>query len=283
MSGQQRPEQLFEQHRPRLRALAVRLVGSAEADDAVQATWLRFATADAAEIDNIGAWLTTVLGRLSIDLLRARDRRTALAEAPAPTDRAPDPLDEVVLADAVGAALGVVLDRLTPAERVAFVLHDTFAVPFEDIAAVLVRSPAAAKQLAMRARAKVRNEADELDEARRADTKVVDAFLAASRAGDLAALVATLHPDITLTADRVAVTMGSPGTLAGPEQVAGMFSGRALGAQPASIDGGLGLVWIVGGAPKVAWEFTIVDGLVTGIEMLADPDTLALATIAPPT
>jgi RNA polymerase sigma-70 factor (ECF subfamily) len=268
----------FEQHRPHLRAVALRMLGStAEADDAVQEAWIRLSRSDTAAVDNLGGWLTTVTARVALDRLRSRRRRPDVstdAEAVATIAAPDDPAADAELADSLGTALLVVLDALAPAERVAFVLHDTFAVPFEEIGAVLNRSPEAAKQLAHRARRKVQgaDPAGEADPVRR--RAVVDAFLAASRKGEFEALVALLHPDIVLRADAVAVGMGSPEALQGAPAVAGMFSGRAQGATPAVVDGNIGMVWMVGGRPRVVWDFTVVDDVVVAIDMIADPDEI---------
>jgi RNA polymerase sigma-70 factor (ECF subfamily) len=254
----------FEAERSRLTAVAYRMLGSrAEADDAVQEAWLRLSRADADAIDNLGGWLTTVVARVSLDVLRTRTSRRedpsdVVPEPAQPRATRPEPEDEAVLADSVGAALLVVLDTLSPAERLAFVLHDMFAVPFDEIGPMLGRSAAACKQLASRARHKIRGSEAEADFDPHRQKQVVDAFLAASRHGEFEALVALLDPGIVLRADAVA----------------GMFSGRAQGARPASVDGGAGLAWIVAGIPKVVWEFAVVDGKVTAIEMLAAPETL---------
>jgi RNA polymerase sigma factor (sigma-70 family) len=272
---------LFEPHRARLRAVAYRMLGSApEADDAVQETWLRLSGSDSNEIENLGGWLTTVVARVALDMLRSRgSRREDPSGAPLPDDlegvvAEPGPEDEAVLADSVGAALLVVLDTLTPAERLAFVLHDMFAVPFDEIGVIVNRSPSAAKQLASRARRKVQGSDPPSDADPVRQRVVVDAFLAASRAGKFDALVSLLDPDIVLEADASAVRMGSPETVVGSNAVAATFSGRALGAQAALIDGAVGMVWVVGGNTKVAWDFTIVDDKVTHISMLAAPDTI---------
>lgn len=270
----------FEAQRPRLKAIAHRILGSpTEADDAVQEAWLRLERSDADSIENLGGWLTTVVSRVSLDMLRSRGVRR---EVPADSwaDLASEPIAatdleaDAVLADSISQALLVVLNTLSPTERVAFVLHDAFAVPFGDIGQVLGRSPNAAKQLASRARQKVHGTepSPEFDVA--AQRKVVDAFLAAARGGAFETLVSLLAPGVDLDADAIAVTMGSPAALRGPEQVAGMFSGRALGAEVAVLDGAVGLLWQVDGQPKVAWEFTVRDGVVTHIDMVADPATL---------
>ena len=271
----------FEDQRGHLRAVAYRMLGSrVEADDAVQEAWLRLSRSDASDIENLGGWLTTVVSRVSLDMLRSR---ASQREEPAGSDlpdqvesRAPGgrPEDEALLADTVGSALLVVLDTLTPAERLAFVLHDMFAVPFDEIGAIVDRSPKAAKQLASRARHKVQGSGPLPDADPTRQREVVDAFLAASRNGDFDALVALLDPDVVLRADAEAVRMGSPEEVRSAAAVAGTFSGRALAAQPALIDGAVGILWAVGGRLKVAWDFTIRDGKVVHIDMLAAPDSL---------
>jgi len=271
----------FEVHRAHLRAVAYRMLGSgAESDDAVQEAWLRLSRSDTSEIENLGGWLTTVVARVSLDMLRSRaSRREEPAGAHPPDDIEStaawsDPEQEALLADTVGAALLVVLDTLSPAERLAFVLHDMFAVPFDEIGLIVGRSPNAAKQLASRARHKVQGSgpAPDFDPARQ--RQVVDAFLAASRNGDFATLVALLDPDVVLRADSEAVRMGSPEEVRGATGVAGEFSGRAQGARPALVDGAVGVVWAVGGRPRVVWDFTIIHGKVVHIDMVAAPDSL---------
>jgi RNA polymerase sigma-70 factor (ECF subfamily) len=266
----------FEAHRAHLRAVAHRMLGSRDlADDAVQEAWLRLNRSDTKAIENLGGWLTTVVARVSLDMLRSR---TARREEPADhignAPAASDPEDEALLADTVGSALLVVLDSLSPAERLAFVLHDMFAVPFDEIGAIVGRSSNAAKQLASRARHKVQGSGPVADADPARQRQVVDAFLAASRNGDFDALVALLDPDIVLEADSAAVQMGSAGEVVGATAVAHTFSGRALAAQPALIDGAVGIVWAVGGRPKVAWDFTISHGKIVHIDMLAAPDSL---------
>jgi RNA polymerase sigma factor (sigma-70 family) len=269
----------FETHRAHLRAVAYRMLGSqAEADDAVQEAWIRLSRSDANAIDNMGGWLTTVVSRVSLDMLRSRaSRREDPAGTSAPDDlehhAAVDPEQEAVLADSVGSALLVVLDTLTPAERLAFVLHDMFAVPFDEIGTIVGRSPNAAKMLASRARTKVQD-SDPADADPARQRAIVDAFLAASRNGEFDALVALLHPDIVLEADATAVRMGSPAETLGAAAVAGTFSGRALAARAALIDGAVGVVWAVDGKPKVAWDFTIAHGKIVHIDMVAAPETL---------
>jgi RNA polymerase sigma-70 factor, ECF subfamily len=269
----------FEAHRAHLRKVAYRMLGSSgEADDAVQEAWLRLSRTDTSDVENLGGWLTTVVARVSLDMLRSRTRREEPAGGDLPerietSTSASDPEEEAVLADTVGSALLVVLDTLTPAERLAFVLHDMFAVPFDEIGAIVSRSPDAAKMLASRARHKVQGSGPVGADPTR-QLEVVDAFLAASRNGEFDALVALLDPDVVLQADAAAVRMGSPEATRGAAAVAGTFSGRALAAQPALIDGAVGIAWAVGGRVKVAWDFTIMDGKIVHIDMLAASDSL---------
>ena len=270
----------FESHRGHLEAVAYRMLGSrAEADDAVQEAWLRLSRSDTAAIENLGGWLTTVVARVSLDMLRARRARhedqMTRPEQLLAVPTADDPEEDAVVADSVGAALVIVLDALTPTERLAFVLHDLFAVPFEEIATIVGRSPGATKMLTSRARAKVRGSGPvaDTDPARR--RAIIDAFLAASRGGDFDALVALLHPDVVLEADAAAIRMGSPATVNGAAAVAGTFAGRAQAARPALIDGAVGIAWAVGGQTKVAWDFSIVDAKIVHIDMLASPELLA--------
>jgi len=273
----------FETQRSQLRSVAYRMLGSAsDADDAVQETWIRLSRSDPDSIDNLGGWLTTVVARVSLDMLRARSVR----ERPV-TDRVDagvsDPEADAILADSVGAALMVVLDTLSPSERLAFVLHDTFAVPFEEVGSILGRSPDAAKQLASRARRKVQGTeaGPAADPARQ--RQLVEAFLAASRKGEFDELVRLLAPDAVMTADVAAIGMGAPEHLVGASAVAEVFNGRARAAEPAFIDGSIGFVWIVGGKAKVAWD-VITDGeRITHIEMLAGEEVvarLAVTTLA---
>jgi RNA polymerase sigma factor (sigma-70 family) len=271
----------FEAHRARLRAVAYRMLGSqGEADDAVQEAWLRLNRSDMSDIENLGGWLTTVVARVSLDMLRSRaSRREQPAGANLPDHiespaAGSDPEHEALLADTVGSALLVVLDSLSAAERLAFVLHDMFAVPFDEIGTIVGRSPNAAKQLASRARQKVQGSGPVPDADPTRQREVVDAFLAASRNGDFDALVALLDPDVMLQADSAAARMGSPEEVRGARAVARTFSGRALAAQAALIDGAVGIVWAVDGRPRVAWDFTIMGGKVVHIDMLAAPDSL---------
>jgi RNA polymerase sigma factor (sigma-70 family) len=271
----------FEARRAHLRAVAYRMLGSTgEADDAVQEAWVRLNRSDTSAIENLDGWLTTVVSRVSLDMLRSRASRReepaseSLPEHLQSPTAGSDPEHEALLADTVGSALLVVLDTLSPAERLTFVLHDMFAVPFDEIGPIVGRSPNAAKQLASRARHKVQGKGAPPEADRARQREVVDAFLAASRSGDFDALVALLDPDIVLVPDAAAVEMGSPEETQGAAAVAGIFSGGALAAQPALIDGAVGIVWAVRGRTKVAWDFTIRDGKIVHIDMLAASDTL---------
>ncbi|MER7001505.1 sigma-70 family RNA polymerase sigma factor [Dactylosporangium sp. NPDC000555] len=279
----------FEALRPRLRAVAHRMLGSAsEADDAVQEAWLRLNRTDADEVGNLAAWLTTVAGRICLDMLRSRtNRREEPLElrAEEPPAGAADPEQEVLLADSVGVALLVVLETLTPAERLAFVLHDMFAVSFDDIAVVVGRSPAAARQLASRARRRVQggssgsigSAAAAADLQRRRE--IVDAFLVAARGGDMAALLTLLDPDVVMRADATAARMGSAGESRGAEVVAAFFSGRAQGARPADIDGATGVVVQVDGRTRIAISFTVTSGRIISIDVVADPADLEILDV----
>ncbi|MFC5232701.1 sigma-70 family RNA polymerase sigma factor [Pseudonocardia zijingensis] len=281
----------FEEHRAHLRSVAQRLLGSpAEADDAVQEAWLRYRRADTRDVANLRGWLTTVVARVCLDALRAR---TARREQPAGWDLpdlagGPDPQDEAQLADSVGRALLVVLERLGPAERIAFVLHDVFAVPFADIGAVLHRSPDAAKKLAGRARRKVRLPDGELPPDLDGHRRIVDAFLDAVRRADLDALLELLTPDVERRADPVALPRGAATVLRGAADVAAearvLSPRRARHATPALVDGGVGAVVVSpAGRLVAALTFTIADGRITAFEVIADPARLAgldVATLA---
>jgi len=276
----------FEAHRTHLRTVAYRMLGSTnEADDAVQEAWLRLNRSDTSAVDNLGGWLTTVVARICLDLLRSRSARREDpidAHEPVPMtrdDHISDPEHEAVLADSVGLALLVVLETLAPVERVAFVLHDMFAVPFDDIAPIVGRSPEAARQLASRARRRVQG-ATTPDADRTRQRQVVDAFLAAARGGDFDALVALLDPDVVLRADRAAVQTGATEEVRGAAAVAETFAGRARAAQPALIDGIAGLAWAQRGVPKVVFDMTIVDGKIVAIDLLADPTRLRQLDLA---
>jgi len=269
----------FDRHRAHLRAVAQRMLGSTgEADDAVQEAWLRLTRSDTEAIDNLGGWLTTVVARICLDQLRSRTsrRETALPETEAslPADPAPavDPEHEAVLADSVGLALLVVLDSLSPAERLAFVLHDLFAVPFDEIAPLLDRTPEATRQLASRARRRVRGSSAAPDRSRQRE--VVRAFLAASREGDFEGLLALLDPDVVFRADATGVSFGADAEARGPHAVAETFSGRAKAAQLALVDGVPGLAWFQGDRPRVVFDFLVDGDRIVGIDLLADPGVL---------
>jgi RNA polymerase sigma-70 factor, ECF subfamily len=271
----------FEEHRTHLRAVAYRILGSpADADDAVQEAWLRLARSDASQVENLGGWLTTVVARVSLNMLQSRKTRredpagSHLPEEIAGSADGAGPEHQAVLADSVGLALLVVLDTLTPTERLAFVLHDMFAMPFEEIAPIVERSATATRQLASRARRRVQGADTSPDTDLTRRREIVQAFLAASRGGDLGALVAALDPDVQLRADQAVVRMGSEAEVSGAQAVAAFFSGRARGARLALIDGVAGLVWTVGGQPRVVFSFTISDGKITAIDLLGDPATL---------
>src|SRR5215472_1509137 len=268
----------FEESRPHLRLVAYRMLGSLpEADDAVQNSWLRLSGANASELENLTGWLTTVVARECLKMLRARRRRReepigdALVTTAAGAD---DPEAEALLADTVGLALMVVLDALAPAERIAFVLHDVFALPFDEIAPIVERSPAATRQLASRARRRVRgaDTAPDADLTRRRE--VVRAFLAASRNGDLGALVAVLDPDVVARADQAVVRTGAEPEVRGVDAVAAIFLGRARAARLALINGVTGVVWAAGGRPRVVFNFTLTGGKITAIDLVGDPGRL---------
>ena len=268
----------FEPHRDRLRAIAYRMLGStAEAEDAVQETWLRLNGTDIA-VHNLGGWLTTVIGRICLDMLRSRAARREhpLDEPVERPEYTIDPEQEALLADSVGAALIVVLDTLTPAERLAFVLHDLFAVPFTEIAPILGRSTAAAKMLASRARRRVRgaDPPSDADPSRR--TALVRAFLAASRNGDFEALLGFLDPDVEVTADDAAVKAGAPAELHGAAAVARRFTGRPQTALPALVGGSAGVTILRDGRPLVVFDFVLAGDRIAHIDVIGDPEHLRL-------
>ena len=273
----------FEEHRDRLTAVAHRLLGSrAEAEDAVQEAWLRVSRAGTDGVENLGGWLTTVVARVALNQLRARAgrREAPLDDAPPARPHAvADPAEEAVLADSVGLALTVVLDQLAPAERLAFVLHDLFDVPFDEIAPIVDRSPAAARQLASRARRRVRGA--ELPDATERRREVVAAFLDASRNGDFTALLELLHPEAVLRSDPVAARMGAAAEVRGATEVARFLSGRARAARLVLVDGTPGAVWSLRGTPQVVFAFTVEDGVVTAIDLLGDPERLAALDLQP--
>jgi RNA polymerase sigma-70 factor (ECF subfamily) len=282
----------FQTHRGYLHSVAHRMLGSpSEADDALQEAWLRATRADPAGVDNPRAWLTTVVARVCLDLLRARAaRREAPLDAPldasleAPLEAQPDPEQEAVLADSVGLALLVVLDTLSPAERLAYVLHDLFAVPFDEIAPILGRSVPAAKMLASRGRRRIRAAGAPEQDPRRGRA-VVAAFLAASRNGDFAALLELLDPDVTVRADGFAAAGAAPVRLRGAGAVARQalaFSHRAPHARVGVVDGAPAILVAPHGRLVTIMTFTVRDGLVVAIDIVADPDRLAgLSTAAP--
>jgi RNA polymerase sigma factor (sigma-70 family) len=293
---------VFEEHRAHLRAVAYRLLGSmTDADDAVQDTWLRLTGADIGEVENLGGWLTTVVARVSLNMLRSRRQRQELpvgdawpgaADAAAAAGAAgtagaavaADPEFEAVLADSVGLALIVVLDTLTPAERLAFVLHDMFAMPFTEVAAVLGRSAAATRQLASRARRHVRatptpEQASDLARQR----EVASAFLSASRGGDLSALVAVLDSDAVLRADATVTPAGRPVELRGAGAIAHgavAAAARSEASWLALVDGSVGIVFAPGGRLQVVLALTSRDDRITGIDVIADPDRLRRLKLA---
>ena len=268
--------QRFEGQRPRLVALATRMLGSrAEAEDAVQEAWLRLRRTDDETLTNLDGWLTTVVSRVCLDALRRRSTRSELPLDDHDGAAEDDPADDALLAEAVGAGLVVVLDRLAPAERVAFVLHDLFGLPFDEVATVLGRSPASARQLASRGRRRLRGGEPGAVRAHARSRAVVDAFLAAAKGGDLATLLTLLDPDVVLSSDAAAAAFGAAPRAVGADAVAATFNGRAQAARPALVAGRPGLVWSLRGAPKVAFAFTVVDDRVVAIEQLADPEVLA--------
>jgi RNA polymerase sigma factor (sigma-70 family) len=283
----------FQAHRPHLRAVAYRLLGSAsEADDAVQEAWLHLSRADPSGVDNLGGWLTTVVARVCLDLLRARRSRR---EEPVGV-HLPDPIlsgadgvdpeEQALLAEGVGLALLVVLDTLAPAERLAFVLHDTFAIPFEEIAPIVGRSPAAARQLASRARRRVQGAAPVPDPDLARQRAVVDAFFAAARGGDFAALLGLLDPEVVVRADAGAVPLGAPrvvrGAAAVAEQVlsAGGFGRFGQSARPVLVNGAAGVVLVARGRPVAVVGFTVRGERIIAIDILADPARLRRLDLA---
>lgn len=285
----------FEAARPRLQRIALRILGSpAACDDAMQDSWLRVSRANLTQVENLDGWLTTVVARVCLDALKRRESRRedlvpddprVAAATTAPGER---PEDEAVLADAIGVAMRVLLDALQPAERVAFVLHDMFDVPFEVIAAIVDRTPDATRQLASRARRRVRGASVARDETTQRHDELVRAFLTASRSGDFRALLALLDAGATLRADAAVMAMGGAqywqndalGTgIAGAQAVASTFSRRARAAQPAYIDGRPGAVWVQGGDVQVAFAFTIANDRIAAIDLIADRDVLTRSRI----
>jgi RNA polymerase sigma-70 factor (ECF subfamily) len=280
----------FEENRIRLRAVAYRMLGSlSEADDAVQESWLRLSRSDTSGVENLGGWLTTVVARVCLDMLRSRTSRREESlggHVPDPIVGRGDGFDpehEVLLADSVGLALLVVLETLAPAERLAFVLHDMFAVPFEEIAPIVGRSPTAARQLASRARRRLQGAATVPDADLTRQREVVNAFLAASRGGDFDALLAVLDPDVVLRLDRGAVPPGASKEVRGASAVAKLgfsFSGLGWMAQPALVNGAAGVVVTRDGRPFSVVGFTVRGGKLVAIDILADPARLRRLDLA---
>jgi RNA polymerase sigma-70 factor (ECF subfamily) len=288
----------FETQRARLESVAFRMLGATgEADDAVQEAWLRLSRTDAAAVQNLGGWLTTVIARVCLDMLRSRKSRREETFGNAPPESVEphsvgNPEHEVEMADAIGLALLVVLETLSPAERVAFVLHDMFDLPFDEIAPIVGREPAAARQLASRARRRVRGVEQDPDADSSGQRRVVEAFLAASREGNFEELLALLDPDVVLRADAAAVAGARANAAAGappfePEirgarAVATAFAGRAQGAQVALVEGKIGAAWAPGGTPRAVFRFEIVGGRVVSLEVIADGGRLAeIAPVVP--
>ena len=276
--------QQFEQNRGHLRAVAYRMLGSAsEADDAVQEAWLRLSRSEVGSIENLSGWLTTVVARVCLDMLRSRTSRreealdTQVSEPIAKSERGSDPEREAVLADSVGLALLMVLDRLAPAERLAFVLHDMFAVSFDEIAGIIGRSPAAARQLASRARRRVQGAATVPDAARSQQRDVVEAFLAALRGGDFEGLLTVLDPDVVVRLDQAAGRPGAPREIRGARNWAAgavAFSHMARFVRPALVHGTVGLVWAPGGRLRRALRFEFERGKIAQVEIIAAPERL---------
>ncbi|MGW7437892.1 RNA polymerase sigma factor SigJ [Streptomyces sp. NPDC054849] len=287
MSGKDVLAQHFEEHRPRLRAVAYRMLGSlSEAEDAVQEAWLKLSRSDAAAVENLGGWLTTVVGRVCLDMLRSRTTRRedplhdqdGQVRLPDPVVSRADGLDpeqEILLADSVGMALMVVLETLTPAERLAFVLHDLFAVPFDEVAPVLGRSAATTRQLASRARRRVQGVAPTPDADRGRLREVVDAFLAASRGGDFEALVAVLDPEVVARSDggTLRPTLVRRGAAAVASQAI-TFARFAETARPVLVNGTPGVVSTAEGRAVSVMAFTVRDGRITALDILTDPERL---------
>ncbi|MFI1097407.1 RNA polymerase sigma factor SigJ [Streptomyces sp. NPDC020917] len=277
----------FERHRGQLRAVGYRMLGSiSEAEDAVQEAWLRLNRTDAASIDNLGGWLTTVTARVCLDMLRSRRSRreesldTHVPDPVVTGEDGTDPEKQALLADSVGLALLVVLDTLEPAERLAFVLHDMFAVPFDDIAPIVDRSPAAARQLASRARRRVQGADTEPVPDLHRQREVVDAFLSASQGGDFEALLAVLDPDVVLRADVGAGVLGVSQEIRGAATVAGqalLFRSRAgaMLSRPVLVNGGVGRLNLLEGKPISLLAFTVRGDRIVRIHILADPHRLA--------
>jgi RNA polymerase sigma factor (sigma-70 family) len=280
----------FEQSRAHLHAVAYRLLGSAsEAEDAVQETWLRLRRTDTSGVDNLQGWLTTVVGRVCLDLLRARARHRAVPLDPTDPDpaaamatgpaRVPDPEAEALLAESVGRALVVVLESLTPAERIAFVLHDIFAISFDEIAPIVDRNPVAVRQLASRARRRVQADPASPYPDMPGQRRIVDAFFAAAREGRFDDLLTLLDPDVVFRADAAAAAMGTKSETRGSTAVARFFSNRAHGVALVTIDGGVGGFVIPREGARLALSFTIVGERIVAVEAVANPEDLAAMSI----
>ncbi len=277
----------FEANRTHLQAVAYRMLGSlSEADDAVQEAWLHLSRSDRNSVRNLGGWLTTVVARICLDMLRSRKSRreeSLEASVPEPITRresGTDPEHEALLADSVGLALLVVLETLSPAERLAFVLHDIFGVPFDEIARVVERSETAARQLASRARRRVRGGARVQDANRTSQRAVVDAFLTASREGNFDALLAVLDPDVVFRHDRIAVPVGASREVNGALAVAKQFAGRAQGARPVLVNGSVGVVVAPRGRLMLVLDLTITHGKIAAINVIAEPARLQKLDLA---
>ena len=271
----------FDAERSRLTAIAARILGSQhDAGDVIQEAWLRLSRSDIDEIDSLPGWLTTVVTRLCLDHLRKRATRTEIESSASVGSPPVDPVDDSLLADQVGGAMQVVMDSLAPAERVAFVLHDVFGYPFEDISALLGRTGTATRKLASRARHKLQDapETSEEKTARDDHEQVVGAFLTAARGGEMADMMALLAPDAVMRADAVGIEMGTDPIYDGAAAVAERFNG-AKGAVPVTIDGDLGAAWIAATEVKVAFVFHVTGGLVREVELLADPEILATIAV----
>lgn len=276
----------FEEYRDRLSQVAYRMLGShAEADDAVQEAWIRFNRTDTSEVENLGGWLTTVVSRVCLNTLQSRRTHPLTPldlDARSEGSGTPDPEQQAVLADSIGLALLVVLDTLTPAERVAFVLHDMFAVPFEDIAPIVGRSTPATRQLASRARRRVHGHDPDAHSPVSKQSELVNAFLDAAHNGDFAALLSVLDPDAVLRADEAAVETGAPAAeIRGSKEVAS-FLRRARGARAVIVNGEAGAAWLPKGELRVLFQFTVGEDKIAAIDLTADPDTISRLEITIP-
>ncbi len=277
----------FEANRTHLRAVAYRMLGDlTEADDAVQESWLHLSRSDTSDVKNLGGWLTTVVARICLDMLRSRNLRreesleVSVSEPVTSRESGSDPEQEVLLADSVGLALLVVLDTLNPAERLAFVLHDIFAVSFDEIAPIVERSPTAARQLASRARRRVRGGARVQDANLTYQREVVDAFLTASRAGNFDALLAVLDPDVVFRHDRTALPAGASREVHGALAVARQFAGRARETQSALVNDSVGIVVAPRGRLLLVLDLTITHGKIAELNVISDPARLRQLNLA---